>query len=60
MKVLQSAYKSSEHPLGLRKDGLDTRLFTLPHVLRTSQVMGSYSPTGPVKPECPDSANLAF
>ena len=33
MKVLQLAYKSPEHSLGLRKDRLDTRLFTSPHVL---------------------------
>ena len=37
MVVCLSPYKSPEHPLGLRKGGLDTRLFTSTPCNGTSQ-----------------------
>ena len=44
MLVLWSLYKSPEHPLDLRKDGLDTRLFTSTLCIEASQVWGGPPP----------------
>ena len=61
MMVLMSLYKRPEHSLGIRKDGLDTRLFTLPHAMGLLRYEGVQLPTlTPVWLGMPRSQDLAI
>ena len=59
--VLQSHYKNPECPLTLRKDRLDTRLFTSnPHAMELLRYQGLQLPLAGRKGECSDHVNLAI
>ena len=58
--VLQSHYKSTGHPLALRKGRLYTRLFTSnPHAMELLRYQGLQLPLAWRKGECPDHMDLA-
>ena len=59
--VLQSHYKSTGHPLALRKGRLDTRLFTSnPNAMELLRYQGLQLPLAWRKGECSDHMDLAI